>query len=113
MAADKMKLNLTSSSALPSSHSPSSSIFWSAARFNSDAIKVRRLPPSCVDHFRCAQVFSLSVPQTFFSQATGSERIVVKVCSGRRDVLASLLEVWIDEAERRTLFLFEATRTGR
>ncbi|HET9586095.1 MAG TPA: DNA starvation/stationary phase protection protein, partial [Bradyrhizobium sp.] len=26
---------------------------------------------------------------------------------------ASLLEVWIDEAERRTWFLFEAGRTGR
>ena len=25
---------------------------------------------------------------------------------------ASLLEIWIDEAERRTWFLFEATRAG-
>jgi hypothetical protein len=29
------------------------------------------------------------LPQTFFSQATGSECIVVNVCSGRRDVLAN------------------------
>ncbi|MFZ0986765.1 MAG: DNA starvation/stationary phase protection protein, partial [Xanthobacteraceae bacterium] len=26
---------------------------------------------------------------------------------------ASLLEVWIDEAERRTWFLFEASRAGQ
>jgi starvation-inducible DNA-binding protein len=35
------------------------------------------------------------------------------VCDERRDVAtASLLEVWIDEAERRAWFLFEATRRG-
>ena len=33
------------------------------------------------------------------------------VCDEHRDVAtASLLEVWIDEAERRAWFLFEATR---
>lgn len=33
------------------------------------------------------------------------------VCDKHRDVAtASLIEVWIDEAERRTWFLFEATR---
>jgi starvation-inducible DNA-binding protein len=35
------------------------------------------------------------------------------VCDEGRDVAsASLLEVWIDETERRTWFLFEATRFG-
>jgi len=35
------------------------------------------------------------------------------VCDERRDVAtASLLEVWIDEAERRAWFLFEASRRG-
>ena len=35
------------------------------------------------------------------------------VCDEYGDVAtASLLEVWIDEAERRSWFLFEATRTG-
>jgi len=35
------------------------------------------------------------------------------VCEEHRDVAtASLLEVWIDETERRTWFLFEATRPG-
>jgi len=35
------------------------------------------------------------------------------VCDERGDVAtASLLEVWIDEAERRAWFLFEATRAG-
>ena len=35
------------------------------------------------------------------------------VCDERRDVAtASLLEVWIDEAERRAWFLFEAGRRG-
>jgi hypothetical protein len=38
-------------------------------------------------HFRCAQILSLSLPQTFLGQATGSERIIVNVCNGRRDVL--------------------------
>lgn len=34
------------------------------------------------------------------------------LCDHHRDVAtASLLEVWIDEAERRTWFLFEATRS--
>jgi starvation-inducible DNA-binding protein len=33
------------------------------------------------------------------------------LCDEREDVAtASLLEVWIDEAERRTWFLFEAAR---
>ena len=33
------------------------------------------------------------------------------LCDEHRDVAtASLIEVWIDEAERRTWFLFEATR---
>ena len=36
------------------------------------------------------------------------------LCDKHGDVAtASLLEVWIDEAERRTWFLFEATRTTR
>jgi starvation-inducible DNA-binding protein len=35
------------------------------------------------------------------------------VCDERRDVAtASLLEVWIDEAEKRAWFLFEASRRG-
>jgi starvation-inducible DNA-binding protein len=35
------------------------------------------------------------------------------LCDEHGDVAtASLIEVWIDEAERRTWFLFEASRTG-
>ena len=35
------------------------------------------------------------------------------VCEEYGDVAtASLLEVWIDEAEKRTWFLFEASRDG-
>jgi len=35
------------------------------------------------------------------------------VCDGHGDIAsASLIEVWIDEAERRTWFLFEASREG-
>src|SRR5262245_62348228 len=35
------------------------------------------------------------------------------VCDRHRDIAtASLIEVWIDETERRTWFLFEAGRTG-
>ncbi len=35
------------------------------------------------------------------------------VCDEHRDVAtASLIEVWIDETERRTWFLFEASRKG-
>jgi starvation-inducible DNA-binding protein len=34
-----------------------------------------------------------------------------EVCDEHRDIAtASLIEVWIDETERRTWFLFEATR---
>jgi starvation-inducible DNA-binding protein len=44
-------------------------------------------------------------------QLTGEMRRTHDLCDEHRDVAtASLLEVWIDEAERRTWFLFEATR---
>jgi starvation-inducible DNA-binding protein len=44
-------------------------------------------------------------------QLTGEMRRVHELCDDHKDVAtASLLEVWIDEAERRTWFLFEATR---
>jgi starvation-inducible DNA-binding protein len=37
-----------------------------------------------------------------------------ELCDKHGDVAtASLLEVWIDEAERRAWFLFEATRAGQ
>jgi starvation-inducible DNA-binding protein len=46
-------------------------------------------------------------------QLTVSLREVHGVCDEHGDVAsASLLEVWIDEAERRTWFLFEASRVG-
>ncbi len=42
-----------------------------------------------------------------------SMRETHNVCDEHNDVATtSLLEVWIDEAERRVWFLFEATRTG-
>ena len=42
---------------------------------------------------------------------TARFRQVHNVCDKHRDVAtASLIEVWIDETERRTWFLFEATR---
>ena len=42
---------------------------------------------------------------------TGRLREAHNVCDEGRDVAtASLIEVWIDEAEQRTWFLFEATR---
>ena len=44
-------------------------------------------------------------------QLTNEMRRVHALCDEHQDVAtASLLEVWIDEAERRTWFLFEATR---
>jgi len=44
-------------------------------------------------------------------QLTASLRATHGVCDEHGDVAtASLLEVWIDEAERRTWFLFEASR---
>jgi starvation-inducible DNA-binding protein len=46
-------------------------------------------------------------------QLVAEMRQVHNVCDEYGDVAtASLLEVWIDEAERRTWFLFEATRSG-
>ena len=42
-----------------------------------------------------------------------SLREVHDLCNRHRDVAgASLIEVWIDEAERRTWFLFESARAG-
>ena len=47
-------------------------------------------------------------------QLTASMREVHDLCDEHHDVAtASLLEVWIDETERRTWFLFEASRTGQ
>ena len=44
-------------------------------------------------------------------QLVGEMRRTHALCDELKDVAtASLLEVWIDEAERRTWFLFEATR---
>jgi starvation-inducible DNA-binding protein len=46
-------------------------------------------------------------------QLAGRLRETHGVCDEQGDVAtASLIEVWIDEAERRTWFLFEATRMG-
>jgi starvation-inducible DNA-binding protein len=47
-------------------------------------------------------------------QLTASMRQVHDLCDEHGDVAtASLIEVWIDETERRTWFLFEASRTGK
>jgi starvation-inducible DNA-binding protein len=44
-------------------------------------------------------------------QLIGSMRELHELCEEHKDVAtASLLEVWIDQAERRVWFLFEATR---
>jgi len=46
-------------------------------------------------------------------QLTNEMRRTHALCEEHEDVAtASLLEVWIDEAERRTWFLFEASRSG-
>jgi starvation-inducible DNA-binding protein len=46
-------------------------------------------------------------------QLTARMREAHEVCDTHRDVAsASLLENWIDEAERRVWFLFEASRHG-
>lgn len=46
-------------------------------------------------------------------QLTARMRAAHDVCDEHGDVAtASLLEVWIDEAEQRSWFLFEATRTS-
>jgi len=47
------------------------------------------------------------------SRLTDRMRETHGVCDERGDVATtSLLEIWIDESERRTWFLFEATRAG-
>ena len=47
-------------------------------------------------------------------RVVASMREAHDLCDEHGDVAtASLLEVWIDEAERRTWFLFETTRAGR
>jgi starvation-inducible DNA-binding protein len=46
-------------------------------------------------------------------QLTARMREVHNACDEHGDVAtASLLEIWIDEAERRTWFLFETSRHG-
>jgi starvation-inducible DNA-binding protein len=44
---------------------------------------------------------------------SGRLREAHNVCEEHRDIAtASLIEVWIDETERRTWFLYEASRRG-
>jgi starvation-inducible DNA-binding protein len=44
-------------------------------------------------------------------ELAGRLREAHNVCDEHRDIAtASLIEVWIDETERRTWFLFEASR---
>ena len=46
-------------------------------------------------------------------QLTANLREAHSLCEEHRDVAsASLIEIWIDEAEKQTWFLFEATRHG-
>jgi starvation-inducible DNA-binding protein len=46
-------------------------------------------------------------------ELTARMRETHSLCDEHGDVAtASLLEVWIDEAEKRTWFLFEASRRG-
>ena len=46
-------------------------------------------------------------------QLTSRLRQVHNVCQASRDIAScSMIEVWIDQAEQRTWFLFEATRKG-
>ena len=46
-------------------------------------------------------------------QLTARLRETHSLCDEYQDVAtASLIEIWIDEAERRTRFLFEATHHG-
>jgi len=47
-------------------------------------------------------------------QLTGFLRATHAVCDSHHDVATtSLIENWIDEAERRSWFLFETTRAAR
>src|SRR5690242_9355532 len=88
MAADRMKLNLTTRSAPHLSFPLLVNLLVGGAAQLGDH-KGKEVAASCINHFVLAQVLSPSLPQTFFSQATGCERIVANVCSGRRDVLAN------------------------
>jgi len=51
---------------------------------------------------------------TLNRRMTGFLRAAHGVCESHNDVAStSLIEVWIDEAERRSWFLFESTRAPR
>jgi starvation-inducible DNA-binding protein len=59
-------------------------------------------------------------PQEMLAELCADNRMLAarlreahSVCNEHRDIAsASLIEVWVDETERRTWFLFEATRHG-
>jgi starvation-inducible DNA-binding protein len=59
-------------------------------------------------------------PQDMLAELAGDNQSLAaslreahNVCDTHRDIAtASLIEVWIDETERRTWFLFESTRSG-
>ena len=60
------------------------------------------------------------IPQDMLAELAGDNqslaaalREVHDVCDEHRDIAsASLIEVWIDETERRTWFLFESAQKG-
>jgi starvation-inducible DNA-binding protein len=71
--------------------------------------RVQRIPDNDADYVTPLDM--LAELRQDNQQLTASMREIHDLCDEHRDVAtASLLEVWIDEAERRTWFLYEATR---
>jgi len=72
-------------------------------------VRLQSLGDNDADHVEPQQMLAELQDDNFHLTAT--MRQAHETCDGHSDVAtASLLEVWIDEAERRTWFLYEATR---
>ncbi|MGF7056191.1 starvation-inducible DNA-binding protein [Bosea sp. OAE752] len=74
--------------------------------------RMQRLPDNDADYVTPEDMLSELADDN--RRLTGFLRSAHGVCDNHGDVAStSLIEIWIDEAERRSWFLYETTRSGR
>jgi starvation-inducible DNA-binding protein len=94
----------------PYFHEALAAMLWAARRCAPSATsRARNVPDNDADY---VEPLDMLAELREDSKALAARlRQVHNVCSSHHDIAsASLIEIWIDETERRTWFLFEASR---
>lgn len=74
--------------------------------------RIQRIPDNDADYVTAQDMLAELAEDN--RRMAGFLRSAHGVCENHNDVAStSLIEVWIDEAERRAWFLYEMTRTAR